>query len=507
MARKYQSAIRSGHSILVIDDSLEMLRSTRDMLEREGHRVLTAPDGETGVALARRERPHLILIDLQMPGLAGEEVVRAIREFDPNAQIILVTGYSGEKPPRVMMQQLDIQGFHDKAEGAERLLLWVDSSLKAYRHLQAMEKHRTGLQYILDITPDLHRLQPLDDLLQGILWQIEGLVGAENSFLATYSSEQISRAANEGQTDGFVALVDERRGQREDEDALAIRVGTGRFRSGIPTASLPEPARVAVEKALASRQVSFQGGISVVPLTLRDQLLGVIYVDRRPGVPRDRDLLEIFATQAASAIQSALLYGQNALLLDLATRDPITRVFLRGYAMQQLHQHLKRSRRSLSPISVLMIDLDRLGEINDGYGHVIGDEALRTVGELLRGMVRETDCVARYGGDEFLVVLPETSAEGARQLGIRIFERLRSVTVSAGSAQLPIHLGMGVGTLEPPASRDSLGYVSPEAIRRGALELVSCANRSLELDKHQGVVGEPHAVEWAAVFGAGERTA
>src|SRR5690606_27206475 len=196
MARKYQTKVRSGHTILVIDDSPEILASTRQLLEAEGHRVLTAPGGREGPATLDRERPHLILVDYFMPEMTGEEVVRQVRQRDRNVQIILATGYSGEKPARVMMRELDIQGYHDKSEGAERLLLWVDSALKAYKHVLAMEKHRTGLQYILDITPDLHRLQPLDELLQGLLWQIEGLVGAENSFLATFSSEQITRVAN-----------------------------------------------------------------------------------------------------------------------------------------------------------------------------------------------------------------------------------------------------------------------------------------------------------------------
>src|SRR5690606_19482490 len=133
MARKYQAADRSGHTILVIDDSPDILESSRQLLEPEGHRVLTAIDGPTGVALAEREHPHLILVDYFMPEMTGEEVVRQVRTKDKLVQIILATGYSGEKPARMMMRQLDIQGYHDKGEGAERLLLWVDSALKAYR--------------------------------------------------------------------------------------------------------------------------------------------------------------------------------------------------------------------------------------------------------------------------------------------------------------------------------------------------------------------------------------
>ena len=131
MARKYQNADPSGHTILVIDDSPDIVQSSKFLLEAEGHRVLTATDGPSGVAVALREHPHLILVDYFMPGATGEDVVREIRKRDRLVQIILQTGYSGEKPARVMLRQLDIQGYHDKGAGAEQLLLWVDSALKA----------------------------------------------------------------------------------------------------------------------------------------------------------------------------------------------------------------------------------------------------------------------------------------------------------------------------------------------------------------------------------------
>jgi two-component system, cell cycle response regulator len=501
MARKYQTTVESGHTILVIDDSYDFRETTRGALEAEGHRVLVAEDGRSGVEMARSDRPHLIIADSVMAGMSGEDVVRAVREFDRNVQIILATGYADQKPPRVMMQRLDIQGFHDKSEGADRLMLWVDSSLKAYKHLMAMEKHRIGLQYILDIAPDLHRLQPLDELLHGILWQLEGLMGAENSFLATFSSERISRSGSDADPDGMVTLLDGRKDSRgtRDEGALAIRVGTGRFRSGIPTETLPEPERLAVEKAVSERQISFHGGISVVPLKLGDQMLGVIYMDRRPAMPRDAELLEIFAAQAAGAIQSALMYGQNALLLDLATRDPITGAYLRGYAMQQFHQHLKRSHRTGLPISVLMIDLDRLQEINERHGHVAGDEALRAIGEMVRDTVRETDCVARFGGDEFLIVLPDTDGEGATMVGDRLLERVRALAVRGGSGRIPVRVSIGGATIVPLVGESGTAHFQPEVIQRAAMELVSFADQSLFTVKHSGRVGEIRVARWSVI--------
>ena len=395
-----------------------------------------------------------------------------------------------------MMQQLDIQGYHDKSEGAERLLLWVDSALKAYRHSLAMEKHRIGLQYILDITPDLHRLQPLDELLQGLLWQVEGLMGAENSFLATYSSEEISRVAATDSVEGFVALVDS---SGEHRRQMEIRVGTGRYRTGISTDSLPEPERTAVREAVQSEGICLNEGVSVVPLRLGEQTLGVIYVDKRPGYERDKNLLEIFACQAAAAIQSALLYGQNALLFDLATKDPTTGVSLRGYAMQQFHQHLKRAHRSGTTLSLLMVDLDRFKEINDEHGHIAGDRALRMVGDLLGSMVRETDSLGRYGGDEFMIVLPDTPAEGAQVVARRVMEKLQTIRLETETGEVPLHLSIGVGVLAPAENGRNFALLRTENIEKVATELIACADASLYSKKRTGEVGDARITSWSEI--------
>lgn len=496
MARKYQNATPSGHTILVIDDSPDIVQSSRSLLEAEGHRVLTATDGPSGIAVAQREHPHLILVDYFMPGMTGEEVVRAIRTRDRLVQIILQTGYSGEKPARVMLRQLDIQGYHDKGAGAEQLLLWVDSALKAYRSALATEKHRLGLQYILDITPDLHRLQPVDELLQGLLWQVEGLVGAENCFLATYSSPELTRvaatAARTESLEGFVALADVENQRTEME----IRVGTGRFRAGISTDSLPEPERSLVRQAMESGGISFSGGVSVLPLQLGSQALGAIFIDRRPDYERDRELLEIFAAQAASALQSALLYGENTMLYDLATKDPTSGVFLRGYAMQQFQQQLKRSYRNSLPMSVLMMDMDKFKPINDTYGHLAGDRALHRVGELLSRSVRETDCVARYGGDEFIAILPDTPAEGAEIVARRVLAAVNGVSVASERGVFQVHMSVGVATLVPHSEGPQFNLLRNDVLERISAELMARADAALYARKGTGELAEVAQVSW-----------
>ena len=177
MARKYKLSSEKGGEILLVDDNLEYLEATRLLLSREGHNVTTAPGGAEALAILEKKSFDLILLDYFMPGMTGEEFVSELRKKNKIIQIILQTGYASEHPPRELLRRLDIQGYFDKSEGPDRLLLWVEVGLKSANSIKQISKSRESLNYILNVTPDLHRIQPLEELLNGILIQIMGLLG------------------------------------------------------------------------------------------------------------------------------------------------------------------------------------------------------------------------------------------------------------------------------------------------------------------------------------------
>jgi len=130
----------SGSTVLVVDDDTSILDSVRALLEREGHRVLTAQSGEQALEILKTNELHLLIVDYFMPRMTGAELIEEVRRFDPLVQIVLQTGYAGDKPPREMLAALDIQGYHDKGRGPVDLLTWVDVALKAHRTLKRLEE-------------------------------------------------------------------------------------------------------------------------------------------------------------------------------------------------------------------------------------------------------------------------------------------------------------------------------------------------------------------------------
>jgi CheY-like chemotaxis protein len=174
--------------VVLIDDDEELLESMRQLMARDGHEVLTASRPADGIALVRKHRPQLVLLDYFMPEMTGAGVVRAIREFDQLVQVLLVTGYAEEQPGRRLIRELDIQGYHDKGDGPERLLVLADAALKHFRVVDRLESQRQRLVHLLESGPAITRLQPAEALFRIALANLSGLLDTPRDALVATSN-------------------------------------------------------------------------------------------------------------------------------------------------------------------------------------------------------------------------------------------------------------------------------------------------------------------------------
>ncbi|MCP4650206.1 MAG: diguanylate cyclase [PVC group bacterium] len=150
----------------------------------------------------------------------------------------------------------------------------------------------------------------------------------------------------------------------------------------------------------------------VIPLIIKDKLVGSIILGGRKqdGIYTQDDInaLESFAAEASAAIENARLYSE-------AIIDGITKVFNYNYFLMRLGEEIARCKRYGHPISLLMVDVDRFKEFDNMYGHQVGDLILKNIGLLLKNKLRNVDVLARYSGEQFAVILPETRQEESTQ--------------------------------------------------------------------------------------------
>jgi diguanylate cyclase (GGDEF)-like protein len=169
-------------------------------------------------------------------------------------------------------------------------------------------------------------------------------------------------------------------------------------------------------------------------------------------------------------LEPASVALDNALLLKraeaLSVTDDLTHLYNSRYMNLVLRRETKRASRSGRPLSLLFIDLDGFKGVNDVHGHLCGSRALVEAAAVIRGSARETDVVARFGGDEFALILPDTGGEGAFAVGERIRERIAAHHFLVGD-KLDVHLTASVGVATLPdvaASADELVHAADKAM-------------------------------------------
>jgi diguanylate cyclase (GGDEF)-like protein len=195
------------------------------------------------------------------------------------------------------------------------------------------------------------------------------------------------------------------------------------------------------------------GSALAFPIACRNRTIGVLVgLDPEPSsAPPAPSASLLVALQAV--LEPVALALDNALMLEraeaLSVTDDLTRLYNARYLHQMLRRETKRSMRSGRPLSLLFVDLDGFKQVNDNYGHLAGGKALGEAANVIKACARESDVVARFGGDEFSVILPETGSQGAAAVAARIRERLSSFQFLATDG-LSVHLTASIGVATLP---------------------------------------------------------
>jgi diguanylate cyclase (GGDEF)-like protein len=213
-----------------------------------------------------------------------------------------------------------------------------------------------------------------------------------------------------------------------------------------------------------------------VPLVSKERNIGVLMLNHPEPNAFEPELLptmRVLASYLAIAIENAGMFG---LVKSLAEKDSLTLLYNHGAFHEKLAIELERANRYVRPMAVIMLDLDHFKEINDRYGHTTGDRVLALVAGALGAHLRKTDIAARYGGDEFAVILPETDLSSAAVIAGRVAEGISNVRLDIG--------GESVISFTASVGYASCGHDAP-----GRGEILNIADRLMYDSKRRGPGG------------------
>jgi diguanylate cyclase (GGDEF)-like protein len=214
---------------------------------------------------------------------------------------------------------------------------------------------------------------------------------------------------------------------------------------------------------IAELSKCFQSIMAVPLLTTNEHMLGLLIVLREKGTYQKKQLklLNYFAPRMTvrldnvrlyqltreTALENARLYVNISKLYHQATLDELTGLYNRNFLMQRIKEEIKKSARFKQPLSLIFADIDLFKLVNDQYGHQVGDQLLAEFGELLRKSLREYDVPCRFGGEEFVILLPATSLENASELAERLRARIAENLFCANHKPLQITSSFGVSAM------------------------------------------------------------
>ncbi len=186
--------------------------------------------------------------------------------------------------------------------------------------------------------------------------------------------------------------------------------------------------------------------VAIFPLDVKEETLGaVVFLGQKDKCfsPSVRKILEVLSMQASVSIKNAKMVRD---LEQLATTDGLTGLINHRTFQKQLIHEIERARRTSTPLSFMLVDLDHFKKINDNYGHPMGDFVLKEVAAFLKQSVRNVDFVARYGGEEFAIILPDTSSEDAHLLATRMGAEIRKKEMEDQGVKLGVTFSIGIAS-------------------------------------------------------------
>ncbi len=192
--------------------------------------------------------------------------------------------------------------------------------------------------------------------------------------------------------------------------------------------------------------VSLYQDYVTLPLYIGKSLFGYLFAS---GIKEeDKDTFHILAHQFILGIKRAVLYEK---VQELVIRDSLTQILSRRYFMERFSEEVNRSRKFSYSLACLMIDIDNFKDLNDRYGHLVGDAILKEASKIIKDSIRQIDILGRYGGEEFCLALPETKKEEARFAAERIREAIEDKAIRAYDEDLKITISIGIAVLPEDA--------------------------------------------------------
>lgn len=480
----------SKQRILVVDDSPTVVNMLSLLLEEQGYEVVSASDGLEAIETFYQQRPDLVVLDVVMPKMNGYQVCRLLKD-DPQVRETPIIILTNEDQPKDKFWGLQVGADDYLVKGVDFSLI-LETIQQRLNHSHSVQRRPSAPSLISgsDILSKVNSLLDRKLFQVTVLNEIAQIASSMREYLGTLDSlfallakifdYQVGAIllADQGEEESLVLKVDHpvSEGFIDDVKDQLLKVLSGQKdfrlkRENLSVKILP------LGQELISKGEGKAESFATCLLRSRGQMIGALGLASAAPLAftdQNKELLQEMAAQMAVLLDNARLYKT---IEELAITDSLTKSYNRGFFQDQLEREFKRAERYNLTFSVMMADIDGFKRFNDTNGHLAGDLLLQEVASLMKNALRASDILARYGGDEFVIMLSETAQPKASEVAERLREMMEKY-------YLPEPAATRDRTFKPTISFGLVQYPHPEAVT--AWDLVKLADEALYRAKEAG---------------------
>jgi len=413
--------------LFIIDDETSLLGVLQEFLQQFGLRVFAydrIPDLDREIA---EKKPHAVLLDIILPDISGIEVLKSIKKIDRHIPVIMMTGYADETERLESLSNGAYALLSKPFRNFEELFHIVNNSMDHYTEILRTEELTAQVE-------ERYRREKINILELEFLKDLQQMIGETGDpVFVLRNTNTLLRGFLDFEYFGTMLV-----GGREADIHI------------LPEEELDPQLHRAMVSALAgwttkgddASWISIEAAVS--ELRTNNRLFGYAALYRnRPFDSEEISMFTRFCSHIALTLEKISLFEE---IKNLSRHDGLTGALNHASIVGEITAEIQRSRRYEGPFSVILLDIDDFKMVNDRYGHLAGDHVLKEITRITMENIRAMDKVGRYGGEEFLIILPETGIQKAIVVAERLRTAVEGTTFDVGDNRIHTTVSGGIGS-------------------------------------------------------------
>ncbi len=441
--------------ILVVDDDIINLQVMKNQLSgNKNWQVTTVLNGIEALRTIESGKEYdLAIIDVMIPQINGYELCRRIRKQHSLVDLPILMLTAKNRPDDILagfkagandyiLKPFDKSEFLARANTLLTLKKSINQTVENARRLESERKQRELAECLREASSTLGVTLELEDVLQSLLnsllkvvdYDFGYIILKENRNLKVKAVHSVNESYNFDELKKTDLLIEDNKLysylSQKQVPVIDLHQGVENFGQELPFES-DAPSTLAV------------------PFIFNEQIIGILVLESEKlnqYTEYEASLVFTLAGQAAIAIENARLFSE---IKRLANVDELTGLYNRRYFFELAEREYRAARRYNRDISVLLFDFDHFKKFNDNYGHDVGDKVLKTIAKKCARILRRTDIIGRYGGEEFAIILAETNLENGKEVAKKLREEVSKIKIKVdGHGDLSATISVGVSGLD-----------------------------------------------------------